>query len=85
MSATEDEMTGEKRWVVTTSGDQSLSDIQKQLVAGGFKVDQVLTEIGVITGAAEDDVVDKVRKFAGVSDVSPDLPVDIGPPDSSVS
>lgn len=76
-------MTNEKRWVVTTSGDQSLSDVQKNLVDSGFKVDEVLTEIGVITGVAEDDVVDKVRQVGGVVDVSPEPSVDIGPPGSS--
>lgn len=75
-------MTNEKRWVVTTSGDQSLSDIQKNLIDSGFTVDQVLTEIGLITGVAEDEVVKKVRNINGVVDVSPELPVDIGPPDS---
>ena len=75
-------MANEKRWVVTTSGNQSLTDIQKTLVDSGFKVDQVLTEIGLITGVAEDEVVNKVRQVAGVVDVSPELPVNIDPPDS---
>ena len=72
-----------KRWVVTTSGDQSLNDIHKNLVENGFKVDQVLTEVGLITGVAEDDVVEKVRQVGGVVDVSPEPSVDIGPPGSS--
>lgn len=76
-------MPNEKRWVITTAGDQSLSDIEKNLADSGFKVDQVLTEIGLITGEADDDVVEKVRQVGGVVDVSPDVPVDIGPPDSS--
>ena len=76
-------MPNEKRWVITTSGDQSLSDIQKNLADSGFKVDQVLTEIGLITGEAEDEVAEKVRQVGGVVDVSPDVPVDIGPPDST--
>ena len=76
-------MTSEKRWVITTSGDQSLSDIQKNVVDNGFKVDEVHTEIGLITGVAEDDVVEKVRQVGGVVDVSPEPSVDIGPPDSS--
>jgi len=78
-------MANEKRWVVTTSGNQSLSDIQKTLVDSGFKVDQVLTEIGLITGVAEDEVVNKVRQMAGVADVSPEQAVDVGPPDSPVT
>ena len=76
-------MPNEKRWVITTSGDQSLSDIQKNIADSGFKVDQVLTEIGLITGEAEDEVAEKVRQVGGVVDVSPDVPVDIGPPDST--
>ena len=76
-------MTSEKRWVITTSGDQSMSDIQKDVADNGFKVDQVLTEIGLITGVAEDDVVEKVRQVGGVVDVSPEPSADIGPPDSS--
>lgn len=72
-----------KRWVVTTSGDQSLDDIQKNLVDNGFKVDEVLTEIGLITGVAEDDVAEKMRQVGGVVDVSPEPAVDIGPPGSS--
>lgn len=78
-------MAGEKRWVVTTSGNQSLSDIHKKLVDGGFKVDQVLTEIGVITGAAEDGVAEKVRQVTGVVDVSEELTVTLPPPDSEVT
>lgn len=72
-----------KRWVVTTSGDQSLDDIQKNLVDSGFKVDEVLREIGLITGVAEDDVAEKLRQVGGVVDVSPEPAVDIGPPGSS--
>jgi len=75
-------MANEKRWVVTTSGNQSLSDIHKTLVDSGFKVDQVLTEIGLITGVAEDEVVNKVRQVAGVVDVSPEQSVNLDPPDS---
>jgi DNA-directed RNA polymerase specialized sigma subunit len=78
-------MAGEKRWVVTTSSDQSLSDIQKNLVENGFKVDQVLTEIGLIIGVAEDEVVKKVRQVAGVVDVSPEQSVNLDPPDSPVT
>ena len=78
-------MANEKRWVVTTSGDQSLSDIQKNLVDSGFNVDQVLPDIGLILGVAGDDVVQKVRTVNGVIDVSPEEPVDLGPPDSPVT
>ncbi len=75
-------MADEKRWVVTPPRDQSLTDVQKKLVDGGFKVDQVLSEIGLITGVADDDVVEKLKQAAKGVDIRPELPVDVGPPDS---
>ena len=73
-------MAKEKRWIVTTSGDPSINEVKKKLVENGFKVDQVLGEIGAIIGDAEDDVATKVRDISGVVDVSPEEPIDIGPP-----
>lgn len=75
---------GKKKWIVTTSGKKSLSDIKKKLTESGFSVDQVLDEIGVITGTSSDDDVERLRKVAGVADVSPDEQVDIGPPDAPI-
>ena len=73
-----------KKWIVTTSGKSSLSDVKKRLTESGVAVDQVLDEIGVITGTSSDDNVERLRKVAGVADVSPDEQVDIGPPDSPI-
>lgn len=78
-------MARQKRWVVTTSGKKPLSDVRKDLVESGFTVDQVLGEIGLITGTAEDDVAERARKITGVVDVSQEAAVDIGPPDAPIS
>lgn len=78
-------MTEKKRWIVTTSGDRPLSDIKKKLAESGFAIDQVLNEIGCITGNADDTVVERSRSIPGVVDISPDTPIDIGPPDSPVT
>ncbi len=78
-------MASGKRWIVTTSGDQSLDDIQKSLSKSGFAIDQVLGEIGCITGSASDDVAKKLRGMPGVADVSAELSIDIGPPDAPVT
>lgn len=78
-------MANKKRWIVTTSGDRSLSDIKKELTESGFAVEQALDEIGCIIGTASDDVVEQLRSVPGVADVSPEEPVDIGPPDSPVT
>ena len=71
-----------KKWIVTTSGDRSIDDVEKELREKGFKVDQVFGEIGSLIGEAEDDVVEKARDISGVVDVSPDQPINIGPPGS---
>jgi len=74
-----------KKWIITTSPDRPISEVSKKLIKAGFSVDQVLDEIGSITGTASDDVVEKVRSVDGVADVSPDHPIDVGPPDAPVT
>ena len=74
-------MAESKRWVVTTSGDRPINDVASDIEAAGFAIDGVLEEIGSITGSAADNVAEAVRAIPGVEDVSPDEPVDIGPPD----
>ncbi|MES1167359.1 MAG: hypothetical protein ABUL68_05090, partial [Pseudomonadota bacterium] len=75
-------MADSKGWIVTTSSDRPIAEITKDLKAAGFSVGHVLEEIGSITGQAADDTATKLRSIAGVVDVSPDAPVDIGPPGS---
>ena len=69
-----------KSWIVTTSGERPVKDVAKDLRAAGFAVDQVLDEVGSSTGEADDRVAQKARSIKGVADVSPDMPIDIGPP-----
>ncbi len=75
-------MAESKGWIVTTSPDRPIKEIAKDLKAAGFTVGQVLEEIGSITGAAAEDVAKRARSIAGVVDVSPDSPIEIGPPGS---
>ena len=75
-------MSKSKVWIITTSGDRPIVDIAKDLADAGLIGGQILAEIGSITGSAGDKVVAKLRKVPGVIDVSPDTPVDVGPPDS---
>ena len=75
-------MAQQKGWIVTTSSDRPIKDIESDLKKAGFSVGHVLAEVGSITGAAADDTVTKLRSIPGVVDVSPDAPIDIGPPDS---
>jgi hypothetical protein len=75
-------MAKKREWIVTTSSDRPIQDVAKDLAATGFSVGSVLDEAGCITGAASDAVVEKLRGIAGVVDVSPDAPIDLGPPDA---
>lgn len=77
-------MAAKKKLIVTTSGDRPLEEIKKELAEKGFTVGQVLKEIGIITGTGTDDAAKKLRAVKGVTDVSEDQPVNIGPPDAPV-
>ena len=73
-------MASAKNWVITTGGNRPVADIAKDLAKVGLSVGQVMEEIGCITGTASDEDVPKLRNVRGVTDVSPDMPIDIGPP-----
>ncbi len=75
-------MAGDRRGVGTCSGERDLAQVAEDLSARGLRLDQTLSEIGVIVGDAPDEVVEDLRSVPGVSDVSPDQPIDIGPPDA---
>ncbi len=76
-------MATNKKWIVTTSGDRSINDLQQLLVDNGFTVDQVHDQIGCITGSASEDIAERLRSIPGVTDISPDNEIDIGPPGES--
>ena len=75
-------MSEQRGWIVTTSSDRGIRDIASDLEKAGFSVGRVLEEVGSITGAAADETITKLRSIPGVVDVSPDRPIDIGPPGS---
>jgi hypothetical protein len=77
--------TTRKDFVVTVSGDRHINEVARDLKASGFQVGQVLDAIGVVTGSAPATQAAKLRRVAGVKDVSADQPVDIGPPGAPVS
>ena len=74
-----------KRWIVTLADGAAMADARRRLADAGFDVDQVLEEIGVVTGSGDDDVAAKLRAIEAVEDVAPEGKVDIGPPDSDPS
>ena len=74
-----------KSFVVTLSGDRHIHDVAHDLKAAGLDVDQVMDAIGVVTGSANAKSLAKLRSVKGVSDVSADHDVDIGPPGAPIS
>lgn len=77
-------MANEKRWIVTLVEGAALPDVRRRLADAGFDVDQVLDEIGVVTGRGDDDVAAKLRGIEAVEDVSPEGEIGISPPDSDL-
>lgn len=74
-----------KKWIITLSGDRPLDEVKQHLSGAGFSIEQVLDQIGSITGSAADHVAEQLRKTPGIADVSPDMDVDIGPPDKPIT
>jgi hypothetical protein len=70
--------------IVTLSGDRGIDAVSRDLRRAGLTIDHVLEPTGIVTGTALPGSDEKLRQVKGVADVSPDHPVDIGPPDSDV-
>lgn len=77
--------TAQTEWVITLDPDTAAPQARGALAKAGLHVDQVLEEIGVITGHGDAKLGAALRKVKGVADVAEQAPIDIGPPDSSVS
>ena len=75
-------MADKKHWIVTTSGERSPKDVARDLERAGFTVEQVHDEIQSIIGSAEEESLARIRNVPGVTDVTADVPIEIGPPDS---
>lgn len=78
-------MAKENAWIVTVSSDKSIDKVAKDLSKAGFKISEVLKEVGSITGSADPSVAKKIKGITGVVDVAPDQSFDIGPPDSNTT
>lgn len=74
-------MAGQKKLVVTLSGRRSLAAILPELEAAGFKIEQTLESIGVLTGTGDQEAIKKLREVDGVDSVEQEQEIDIGPPD----
>jgi hypothetical protein len=79
-------MAAKKKWVITVSGERSITEVKKDITETGFDIAEVFSEIGSITGSASDTVAKKIRKITGVSDLSEEPgEFNIGNPDSGLT
>jgi hypothetical protein len=70
-------------WIITTSNDRPIADIAEDLRSAGLTVSQVNDQISSISGTGAAELKSKLQKVKGVVDVTPDTPIDIGPPGST--
>jgi hypothetical protein len=75
-------MADQQRWIVTLSGERPLDEVRRELKQAGFNIDNVMESIGVVSGYGPAEAAKKLRTVKGVTDVSPDRSIDIGPPGS---
>lgn len=75
-------MPQDKQFVVTVSSDRPIAEVADELARSGFVLGETLAEIGVITGHGPEGLAGRLRAIRGVTDVSADAPIDVGPPSS---
>jgi hypothetical protein len=78
-------MTKLKTWIVTTDGSRPVGAVAGDLKAAGLRTAQVLEAVGCVTGTASSAVAAQLRKVPGVSEVSPDTAVNLGPGDQETT
>ena len=77
-------MTDERgRRVHITLGEAAAARTDEELAAAGFEVDERLDAIGVVTGWADADAVERLRSIDGVT-VEREVDVQLPPPDAPV-
>ncbi|CAD5261306.1 MULTISPECIES: hypothetical protein [Halomonadaceae] len=69
-------------WLITISSDQPINEMATRLSAEGLNIQEVLEEIGCITGSADDATAERLKHIEGVLDIAPDRQIDLGPPGS---
>ncbi len=72
-------------WIVITDRTRPIRDVIRELAHAGFEVGHVLETMGGITGSAEDQAVEQIRKVRGVVNIWPDTCLEVDPPTSALS
>lgn len=72
-------------WTVTLAPGTDAQAAVQRLRSAGLQVQDVLAEIGVVTGRATAAQAQRLRGLPGVDDVSGMPGADVGPPDAELS
>lgn len=72
-----------KRRVHVSLGEPGSGPSPEELADAGLDVDERLDAIGVVTGWADDEAVERLRSIDGVT-VEPETDVQLPPPDAPV-
>jgi hypothetical protein len=72
----------DKRITVTVSGDPNA--VAEQLRAAGMNVEQILSEVGIITGSAAADQLAALANVPGVVSVEAEQGFQLPPPDAEI-
>jgi hypothetical protein len=76
---------GKKTWIVTISGERPIQAVTNDLKNAGLDVHDILPYVGGVVGYASDHVAKRLKTISGVSDVSVEHTVEIGPPGAEIS
>jgi hypothetical protein len=77
------DQTPQQRWIVTVDPQENPETVAERLRAQGFEVEQILAEVGSITGFVPKHKVPELRPVPGVVAIEPDVEIQLPPPDSS--
>lgn len=61
-----------------------MSDVVQNLESAGLKVEQLMENIGIITGSCDSAKVEALSKIEGVAHVEPSRQYQLAPPDSEI-
>jgi hypothetical protein len=78
----EPDATGDDRVLVTVTG-RGVHDALADLRDAGLEVDVTLDRLGIVTGRAAPDAVERIRALPGLT-VEPEVDVHLPPPDAPV-
>lgn len=85
MPVTGNPSAGEQTWVVMVSPKTPLGPVKAALENAGLTVDRVLEAIEMVIAHGGEAQAEQARRITGVTSVTKEVPVDIGPPDAEVS